>query len=136
MPKPISPLPSQEVKPEPALEKRTRRIFSADYKLKIIHQADACKHGQLGELLRREHLYHNQLSEWRRELKNNGVGGLNKSAPGPISKQTPDQKRIAQLEKENHKLKKTLQLKDDYLALQKKALDMLDSLNDESGSSC
>lgn len=132
MPKSVTPLPSPEVKPDPALEKRTRRVFSADYKLKIIHQADACKHGQLGELLRREKLYHNQLSEWRRELESKGIAGLNKSTPGPSSKQTSEQKRIAQLEKENFKLKKQLQLKDDCLELQKKALAMLDNLNVES----
>lgn len=135
MPKPMTPLPSQQVKPDPALEKRTRRTFSADYKLKIIQQADSCQHGELGELLRRERLYHNQLSEWRKEFEANGIAGLDKSAPGPKSKSSPEQKRIALLEKENLKLKKQLQLKDDYLALQKKALNMLESLKDESESS-
>lgn len=134
MPKPVTPLPSQQVKPEPALEKRTRRTFSADYKLKIIQQADNCQHGKLGELLRKEHLYHNQLRDWRREFEANGIAGLDKSAPGPKSKHTPEQKRISLLEKENLKLKKQLQLKDDYLALQKKALDMLESLKDESNA--
>ncbi|ERN41029.1 hypothetical protein KR51_00024190, partial [Rubidibacter lacunae KORDI 51-2] len=34
MPKPATdPLPDNQVKPEPALEKRTRRTFSAEYKL-------------------------------------------------------------------------------------------------------
>jgi transposase len=41
--------------------------------MKIIAQADACKHGELGALLRRENLYSNQLSEWRSELKNGGI---------------------------------------------------------------
>lgn len=40
------------VKPNPTLEKRTRRTFTADYKLKVIAQADACQHGELGPLLR------------------------------------------------------------------------------------
>jgi hypothetical protein len=33
------------VKPDPNLEKRIRRVFTGDYKLSIIQQADACKHG-------------------------------------------------------------------------------------------
>jgi hypothetical protein len=35
-----------QVTPEPALEKRTRRQFRAEYKLRIITEADACKHGE------------------------------------------------------------------------------------------
>ena len=88
------------------MEKRTRRTFSADYKLKIIQQADNCQHGELGELLRRERLYHNQLNEWRKEFEAKGIEGLNKSAPGPKSQTTPDQKRIVFLEKEVFKLNK------------------------------
>jgi len=59
MPKPATKLPNNQVKPNPSLEKRTRRKFSADYKLRIITEADACKHGELGALLRRENLYSN-----------------------------------------------------------------------------
>jgi hypothetical protein len=34
----------------------------------MMAQADACKHGELGALLRREKLYSNRLSAWRRAL--------------------------------------------------------------------
>lgn len=135
MPKPTTHLPDPQSTPKPALEKRSRRIFSAEYKLRILQKADACQHGELGKLLRREKLYHNQLSEWRKEFADKGLKGLNKSLPGPVSKLTPEQKRIAQLEKENAKLKKQMQVKDDCLELQKKALDMLDALNSESDRS-
>ena len=63
MPKdPSTDRPELEVKPDPKLEKRTRRTFTADYKLRIIREADSCKHGEIGLLLRREKLYSNQLS--------------------------------------------------------------------------
>ena len=61
MPKPITLLPETEVKEDRKLQRRSRRTFSRDYKLSIIHQADACEHGEIGELLRREKLYSNQL---------------------------------------------------------------------------
>ena len=83
-----SPLPEQQVKPEAALERRTRRIFTADYKLKIIQKADLCQQGELGKLLRKERLYHSQLSDWRKEFELKGLSALNKSAPGPKSKLT------------------------------------------------
>ncbi|MEX0964054.1 MAG: hypothetical protein WDZ52_08460 [Pseudohongiellaceae bacterium] len=69
MPKPQSTLPVTQVTPNPALEKRTRRQFTAEYKLRILAQADACKHGELGTLLRQEKLYSNQLSACRREVR-------------------------------------------------------------------
>ncbi len=47
MPKPVSKLPRTEVTPEPALEKRTRRRFSAAYKLRIVSEADRCQRGEL-----------------------------------------------------------------------------------------
>ena len=67
MPKSIIKQPKLQVIPEPALEQRTRRTYTAEYKLNIIAQADACKYGELGTLLRREKLYSNQLTAWRRE---------------------------------------------------------------------
>ena len=53
MPKPPPKHGSSQVTPKPELEKRTRRKFSTEYKLRIIAEADACQHGELGALLRR-----------------------------------------------------------------------------------
>jgi len=128
MPKPVTELPDTQVKPEPALEKRSRRQFSAEYKLKILAQADACKHGELGALLRREKLYSNQLSQWRREYAEHGVYGLSKSTPGPTASKTPEQRQNDQLRKENERLKRKLDIANDCLDLQKKALSMVDRL--------
>ena len=129
MPKSISERPDTQVTPEPALEKRTRRQLTPEYKLRIIAQADACKRGELGTLLRREKIYSSQLSEWRREFAENGVAGLSKSTPGPAASRTPEQGRIDQLEKENDRLNRKLEIANDCLDLQKKALSMLDRLN-------
>jgi len=129
MPKSISERPDTQVIPEPALEKRTRRQFNTEYKLRIINEADACEYGELGALLRREKLYSSQLSDWRREFAENGVAGLSKSAPGPTASKTPEQRRIDQLEKENDRLNRKLEIANDCLDLQKKALSMLDRLS-------
>ena len=128
MPKSPSDLLDTQVTPEPALEKRTRRQFKPEYKLRIIAEADACKHGEMGALLRREKLYSGQLSEWRREFAKHGVAGLSKSAPGPVASRTREQRRIDQLEKENSRLNRKLDIANDCLDLQKKALLVLDRL--------
>lgn len=129
MPKAVSDQPTTEVTPDPSLEKRTRRTFSTDKKLRILTQADACKHGELGALLRREKIYHNQLSDWRRALAAKGVAGLEKSVPGPQAAKTPAQRRIEQLEKENTRLNRQLEFTNDCLELQKKALSLLDRVS-------
>jgi transposase-like protein len=95
--------------------------------------AKAPYHGELGKLLRREKLYYAQLAQWRRELAEHGVDGLKKSAPGPTPKRSAEQKRIEQLEKENQRLRRQLEVKESCLMLQKKALDLLESL-EESGA--
>ena len=125
MPQPVSELPDSQVTPAPELEKRTRRTFTAEYKLRILTEADACQRGELGALLRREKLYSNQLQQWRRELAQEGVQGLSKSSPGPAASRTPEQRRIADLEKENARLSRQLQIAEDCLDLQKKVLVML-----------
>ena len=73
-------------------------------------------------------MYSNQLSQWRREFAEHGVEGLKKSAPGPQARKTAEQKRIEQLEKENERLRKQIEVKDGCLMLQKKALSLLEAL--------
>ena len=95
MPKPVAlSLPNTEVVPESTLEKRTRRHFPAEYKLRIIAQADQCPRGELGALLRREHLYSSQLQDWRKQLAHGGEHALSKSAPGPQPKLTAEQREL------------------------------------------
>ncbi len=130
MPKPTSIDP--QIEPAPELEKRARRRFTTEYKLSIIQKANACKHGELGQLLREENLYSNQLAQWRREFEQGGLQGLSKSAPSPKAHKSPEQKRMEQLEKENARLKKQLAIKDDCIELQKKALKLIDTLEQES----
>jgi transposase-like protein len=56
------------------VERPVRRRFSAEYKLRVLREADACtKPGEIGALLRREGLYSSLLTEWRRARE---VGAL------------------------------------------------------------
>ena len=118
-----------EVNPDPKLEKRTRRKFKPEYKLRIIEEANEYKHGELGALLRRENLYSNQLADWRKEYAENGFDGLAKSAPGPTPSKTADERLIEKLQKENAKLKSDLQTANDCVDIQKKVLSILDRSN-------
>jgi len=121
VPKDPSEVPDTQITPEPKLEKRTRRKFPPEYKLRIVQEAEACKHGELGALFRREKLYSNQLADWRREYAENGVEGLSRFAPGPAPKTSAEQREIDKLKRQVAKLSNDLDIANDCLDIQKKS---------------
>jgi transposase-like protein len=92
--------------------KAKRRRFTAEYKRRILKEADACDRGELGALLRREGLYSSHLVEWRRARDAGELAGLSPrkrgpkaQAPDPLAAQVAEQqKEIARLKVENAKL--------------------------------
>src|SRR4051795_7494776 len=72
--------PSREGVPDPELvERAKRRRFTAEYKLRILQQAEACtRPGEIGALLRREGLYTSHLTAWRKQRKTGALKELGK----------------------------------------------------------
>ena len=64
--------------PDPELvERPQRRRYSAQYKLKIVQQAEACKEpGEVGALLGREGLYTSHLTYWRKQRDDGALEAL------------------------------------------------------------
>ncbi len=58
------------------VEKASRRRFPAQYKLKILQEADRCEPGGIGALLRREGLYSSHLATWRRQREAGTLAAL------------------------------------------------------------
>jgi transposase len=85
--------------PDPELVDRPkRRRFSAEYKLAIVREADACTQpGEIGALLRREGLYSSHLVEWRRARDAGALEALER--PRGRRKPDPRDARIAELER-------------------------------------
>jgi len=85
--------------PDPELvERPLRRRFSAQYKLRILREAEACTRlGEIGALLRREGLYSSLLTEWRRAREAGALQALSR----PRGRKPPDPRdaRIAALER-------------------------------------
>ena len=71
--------------PDPELvERARRRRFTAEYKLRILREADACaKPGEIGALLRREGLYSSLLTEWRRQRERGSLAALDRPRGRP-----------------------------------------------------
>jgi transposase-like protein len=128
-------LPGNQVKTNPNLEKRTRRTFTREYKLSMIQRAEACGHGELGELLRQERLYGAHIREWREIFEKDGFDGFSKTQPGQRGKKTAEQRKVEQLSKEAARLTKELSISHGCIELKKKVLGMHEQIqNDESGS--
>jgi transposase len=61
-------------------ERARRRRFTAEYKSRIVAEADACtKSGEVGALLRREGLYSSHLTEWRRQRAEGALAALSRA---------------------------------------------------------
>ena len=66
--------------PDPELvERAKRRRFSAEYKLRILCEAEACtRPGEIGALLRREGLYTSHLTAWRKQREQGALEALDR----------------------------------------------------------
>jgi transposase-like protein len=118
----IMPPPNPEVP-----EKRPRRKFTAQYKLRIISEADACKEpGQVGVLLRSEGLYSSNLNTWRRQKEKGLLEALSPKKRGRKEKEkNPLTQRVARLERENKQLRKKLIQAETIIDVQKKISEIL-----------
>jgi transposase len=106
--------------------KATRRRFSAEYKLRILDEADQCsKHGELGLLLRREGLYSSHIAEWRRWRRRH-------QPQHPESKKPPTDSQmkheLARVQRENVRLQLKLEHAEKLLSLQKRLADMMEAI--------
>ena len=111
--------------PDPeVVEKPKRRRFSAEYRLRIVREADACKEpGEIGALLRREGLYSSQLVLWRRQRDAGALEGLRSKKRGPKAKSVDP--RVKRLERENARLKRKLEQAETIIGIQKKVAGIL-----------
>ena len=121
--------------PDPEVpEKARRRIFTAPYKLKILKEADQCSEpGEIGALLRREGLYSSLLSSWREQRAAGALAGLTPKKrgrkPRPVDRQA---QRVAELERENARLRDQLEKAQTIIDVQKKLSRLLGNLQEES----
>ena len=82
--------------------KPRRRTYTAEYKRRILREADACTApGAIGALLRREGLYSSLLVEWRRARQRGELAALTAKKrgrkPTPVD---PRDRKLAELERQ------------------------------------
>ena len=127
------PPPQQQQQPDTTIQapdpevvpKAKRRQYTAEYKLRILEEADACttEPGQIGSLLRREGLYSSNLTRWRRLREQGQLQALGAKRRGP--KSGPVTEELARLRQANTELKARLERAEIVIGVQKKLSQLL-----------
>ena len=112
---------SESSKANPEVQpKSERRRFSAEYKRRIVAEAEQCQHGELGSLLRREGLTYTQIGKWRIACAEGRLG----KKRGPVA--NPNRAEMCRLEAENIRLKRQLERAELIIDAQKKLARLLE----------
>lgn len=121
-------IPDPEVVP-----KAKRRKFSAEYKRRILDEADSCTEpGQIGALLRREGLYSSHLTTWRRQRDRGLIQALSPKKRGRKRKDELE-REVARLQRENARLQASLEQAEMIIDVQKKLSKLLGLETEENG---
>jgi transposase len=113
---------SPEISPRPK-----RRTFSAAAKLRILEETDrAADNGGIAAILRREGLYSSALTDWRRQRDAGAFAALKplRRGPKPTAPTVPAAE-LAQLRRENAKLRQQLEKAETIIDIQKKVAQLL-----------
>ena len=124
--------------PDPeVVAKPTRRRFSAEYRLRILEEADRCTQpGEIGRLLRREGLYSSHLSVWRKARRNGSLKALTPKKRGAKpAESNPLSGKVRQLEAKVTRLEKELATAHTIIDVQGKVAGLL-GLNLNDGKNC
>jgi transposase len=106
--------------------KAERRRFTAQYKRKVLREADHCQQpGEIGGLLRREGLYWSNLANWRKQRERGELAGLSTKKRGPKRQEkNPLAERVRELERDNTRLKRRAERAEGIVELQKKVSEI------------
>jgi transposase-like protein len=116
---------STAAQPTQVLPRPARRTFSAQYKLDVLQEVDACRApGEIGAVLRREGIYSSHLAKWRVQRKMGALAALRERRRGPRAP-SAEAREVERLRKENARLRAQLERANLCLEIQKKTSEML-----------
>src|SRR4051794_35752867 len=121
--------------PDPELvERAKRRRFSAEYKLRILKQAEACtRPGEIGALLRREGLYTSHLTAWRKQRDAGALEALDR--PRGRKPADPREGELAALRRRAERAEAELEKARRVIEIQGNVSALLEQMLDTKGAS-
>ena len=124
--------------PDPEVVARPkRRRFTAEYRLRILEEADGCSEpGDMGRLLRREGLYSSHLTAWRKAQREGALEGLSPKKRGVKARsRNPLEPKVNELEAKVTRLEKELHQARTIMDVQEKVAGLL-GFNLDDGKDC
>lgn len=114
-------------RPDPEV-KVSRRKLTAQYKLRILDELDAAPSGEKGAILRRENLWSNQITQWRKQAKSGTLGDSKRGRKG----KDPVALENERLRAENEKLAERLAVAEEIMEAQGKVSALLQQMSHKS----
>jgi transposase len=104
-----------------------RKRFTAEEKLRILEEAEACtRPGEIGALVRREGIYSSYLSRWRRAREQGQLKALSSKKRGPKTSADKElAEEVVRLRRENERLEARLEQAEIIIEVQKKLSRLL-----------
>ena len=119
-------MPVDEPAEPEVTERARRRVFSAQYKLRILAEYERGDREGRSALLRREGLYTSSISEWRRQREEGMLDALSRTRGRPAADQR--ERELARLRKENARLQTDLAKAHRVIDVQRKLSALLEQL--------
>ena len=107
-------------------ERATRRVFSAQYKVRILAEYERRDRDGRSALLRREGLYTSSISEWRRQREEGSLQGLGGTRGRPPADQREHE--LTRLRQDNARLQSDLAKAHRVIDVQRKLSALLEQL--------
>lgn len=114
------------------LDKPKHRVYTPEYKRRIVEEINAAPKGGISAILRREGLYSTTVDTWRRELAGVFEPRTRGRKPSP---DTPAKQEIKRLRRENERLKRKLEHAELIIDVQKKVARMFEQAEEPSQQS-
>ncbi len=133
---PVAPGSAAAAPETEVVAKAQRRRFTAEYKRRIVREADRCTPpGAIGALLRREGLYSSSLTAWRAARDRGELEGLAPKQRGPKGvPPDPRDKQLVEQERELGKWRKRAERAEALVEVQKKVAILLGTALDNERS--
>ena len=107
-------------------ERARRRVFSAQYKLRILAEYERRDRDGRSALLRSEGLYTSSISEWRRQRDEGALHGLGATRGRPATE--PNEREVVRLRQEVARLQTELGKAQRVIDVQRKLSALLEQL--------
>ena len=114
-------------------ERARRRVFSAQYKLRILAEYERRDRDGRSALLRREGLYTSSISEWRRQRAEGALHALGATRGRPAAE--PNEREVTRLRQEVARLHAELGKAQRVIDVQRKLSALLEQLATGSAES-